>query len=251
MMFVGSVPCGVFENYDEHFSAYAMYQYAEQYFCSNDFIATTTGVTAPSIGKPQTMYGTRQRTGDQFFFQSVVLGASTLGKNPSGAMQRFRDENNIVSYRHLKAKAPRRRNDIVTIDFDKTEWTTCTPAEYISKWKTSPENLVPFNITADTPSKISRDENGNVAATFYVDYQNAKDYAANIKASSNIGLKSGNFSVTITFDENARAIKITEQSTYKMNIFTSPTVKASITETIEYKSAALPSCSIGEFLYKY
>ena len=234
-------------------TAFEYYQHAEQYFATNDFIATTTGVTAPSIGKPQVMYGTRQRHGSEFFYQSIVLGASTLGKNPSGAMQRFRDDKNFVSYRNIKTRAPKRRGDIVSIDFGRTEWTTCTPQEYIAKWKTSPERLTPFNITTTTPSKLSHEKDGSVIATFYIDFHAAKDYADNIKASSNLGVKSGDFTVTITFDKTARAIQITEHSTYKMSILTNPTVTASITETIEYKSAALPSKKniAGEFLYNY
>jgi len=236
-------------------TAFEYYQHAEQYFNTNDFTATITGHTVPSIGKPQVIYGIRQRSGEDFFFQTVVLGASTLGKNPSGALQRLRTDNNVICYRHFKPKAPKRRGDVVSIDFEKAEWIKCTPEEYKAKWKTNPESLTPFNITADTPSKISREKNGNVTATFYVDFEAAKDHVDNIKASSNIGVKSGTFTITIVFDKNARAIKITEHSTYKMNILTSPTVTASITETIKYQSAAALSHSqksnAGEFVYKY
>ena len=92
-----------------------------------------------------------------------------------------------------------------------------------------------------------------MTATFYIDFKAAKNYADNIKVNSNIGVKNGDFTVTITFDKHARALKITEQSNYKMSIFTNPSVKASITETIEYKTTALPPKKnhAGEFLYKY
>jgi len=233
IMLLSAVPCAE-PRFD---TAFEYYQYAQTYFNANNYVTTITGITTPSVGKPQVVHGVRQRLGDEHFFQNVVLGASTLGKNPSGAIQRFRD-NNTVSYRTFKPKAPKKHGDIVSIDFKKSEWKECTPEEYLAHWKKSPEDLTSFKINADTPSTLTREKNGNVTATFSINFSQAKDFVDNIKASSNIGVKSGDFTLTITFDGNGRAIKIIEAGTFKMNILTNPTVTASTTETIKYKSVA-------------
>ena len=231
-MFVGAVPYTQEQTFN---SAFEYFQYAEQYFNTNDYITEITGHTKPSVGKPQVIYGTRQKIGDQAFSQMVILGASTLGKNPGAAMQRFRD-NDAIYYRNIKPRAPKQRNDVVSIDFDNAELISCTLEEYIGRWKTDPEKLSPFNITANTPSKITHEQNGNTTVVFYIGFADAKDYVGSIKAASNLGVKSGNFTVSMVFDKDTRVIEITEHSSYKMSILTNPTVKASITETIKYES---------------
>ena len=248
VMLLNTMPCDTSVRFN---TAFEYYKYAEQYFSAHDYVTTITGYTVPSVGKPQVMYGQRQSWGEEHYFQNVVLGASTLGKNPSGVIQRFRDDTNMVSYKSFKLNAPKHRGDVVQVDFGKSNWTICTPEAYRAMWKTSPERLLPFNISADTPSKIFREKNGDVVGTFYISFPEAADYVGNIKASSNIGVKSGNFTVTIVFDKDARATKIIENSTYKMSILTSPSVTAAITETIEYKSLPLSRNNASSFVYKW
>jgi hypothetical protein len=235
-----------------HYKAYELslgldaYKEIQRKMSETDFTSYTKA-SGSAAGQSMVIYSTRQRKGDETFFENLSNGGKPWGVNADFARRVYR---NGDSYRFSSAEGGFSSSGGVVTGANWSEGKDWTEEEFKNKFGRGINDITNYVIT---PSSVSNPENGigynDKDGSYFISYQlkinkgNQSEgvigYAKQIPTMSG-GKECTNFfkcTIDIRFDENFRLIDVKIFESYEVNSHTiagKVDMQANLTDYYEY-----------------